>query len=127
MLAINTQSDTGTLLWAPSREKLAYVTQAGLQVYISDPHSEDERFVTLSGNTIVEMNWSSNSCYLAVRTPQETWTIYRFVGLQVQPIYHMTATSLDWVDTDTIIYIPLAGGLVIVHLGRPDRAIHLAG
>lgn len=127
MLARTTQSDTGSLVWSPQRDKMAYATSKGLQVYLSDPNSDEERYVTLSTQAFGDLSWSDDGRYLAGRNDQGVWHIYRFDGMRVHNVYRVFASTLDWLGNDQIVYVPDAGGLMLVDLRDTLNEIRLAG
>lgn len=129
MLATTTHSDSATFIWSPQHDKLAYVTSAGLQVYVMDARTDSEHHHTLSTAVFAELVWSPDGTYLTARQPNGRWSIYGFELGAVHCLYSAKATSLDWIDTDQVLYIPDAGGLVLVYLDglHPPHAIPLAG
>lgn len=129
MLATTTHSDSATLIWSPQHDKLAYVTCNGLQVYVMDQHTDEERHFVLSDEVFATLDWSPDGRYLTVQSTDGGWTIYSFKGTQAQTAYMTRATSLEWVDTHQLIYVPEPGGLVLVYLGgeRQAQEVILAG
>lgn len=127
MLAKTTHNDTDSLVWSPERDKMAYVTAEGLQVYISSRTNDEERYIKLSGQGFSELSWSSTGDYLAGLDDRGVWHIFRFIGMHVDNIYGVEASSLDWFGENAIVYVPHAGGLVLVDLHDTLHEIRLAG
>lgn len=127
MLAATTLSDTGSLVWSPARDKMAYITSRGLQVYISDLHSDDEKYITLSTQNFSELSWSAEGNYLTGRAEGNMWYVFYFEGTNPQRVFNVKATSLDWFDDEQVVYVPEAGGLVLVDLRNTHHPIRLAG
>ena len=127
MLATATHSDTGSLVWSPARDKMAYATASGLQVYISNKNTSDEQFVTLSNIPVCELVWSPDGNYLAGHEHEGDWVIFRVNSTQSELVYRVDASSLDWFDNDQVLYVPHAGGLVLVDLRATLNGLWLAG
>ena len=127
MLAHKTHSDSGSLLWSPARDKMAYVTAHGLQVYLSDPNTSSETHLLLSDEPFSELSWSADSCYLAGRDPDGIWQIWRCDGSRAQLVYRVAASSLDWFGEHQVVYVPDAGGLVLVDLRDTSHERPLLG
>lgn len=127
MLLRTTHTDTGALVWSPARDRMAYVTSKGLQVYVSDPTSDRERYLTLSERGFSDLTWSETGAYLAGLCDDGTWHVFRFDGLHAQTIYRVAASTLDWFDENSVVYVPDAGGLVLVDLRDTPTEIPLLG
>lgn len=127
MLATATHSDTGSLVWSPARDKMAYATASGLQVYISDQHSDDEQFITLSNIPVCELTWSPDGKHLAGHEHEGDWVVFRVNGNQSEIVYRVDASSLDWFDNEQVLYVPHQGGLVLIDLRDKLHGLWLAG
>ncbi|MEM6281257.1 MAG: hypothetical protein AAF787_03610 [Chloroflexota bacterium] len=127
MLAITTHSDSGSLVWSPDRNKMAYITARGLQVYVADQSGEDEDHITLSSQSFMELNWSPGSDYLAARSSDGLWQVFRFDRMGVWRMFRVEASSLEWFDNHTALYIPDDGGLMLIDLRDVPNPVRLAG
>ncbi|MEL6150703.1 MAG: hypothetical protein AAFV33_16610 [Chloroflexota bacterium] len=127
MLARTTHSDSGSLVWSPDRLKMAYITATGLQVYVADGTRDAEDYLTLSSQSFTEMNWSSGSDYLAARSSDGLWHVFRFDSMGVWRVFRTEASSLEWLDSHTALYIPEDGGLMLLDMRDVPNPIKLAG
>ncbi len=127
MLATSTNSDTGSLVWSPARDKMAYATARGLQVYLSDNTSDDEQFISLSTIPYSDLTWSPDGKYLAGHEHEGDWVVFRFDGLRARVVYRVDASSMNWFDNEQVLYVPHEGGLILVDLRDTLHSIWLAG
>ncbi len=127
MVARKTHTETRSIVWSPQRDKVAYATTKGLKVYIEDPDGTGEQFALLSCKAFEELSWSEEGAYLAAQQTDGPWQVFRFDGATAIVIYQTDATTLEWVSPHGIIFVPQAGGLVLVDLRNTLNEIRLAG
>lgn len=127
MFARTTHAGTRLIVWSPQRDKVAYATAQGLQVCIDDPAGPGEQFVLLSCRAFEELSWSETGEYLAARQTNGDWYVFRFKGHSAAAIYQTDATTLEWVSPHGIVFVPQAGGLILVDLRNTLNEIRLAG
>jgi len=127
MMATITHSDSQTLIWSPNRDKMAYITAQGLQVYISDGHHDEEEYMLLSSQSFVELNWSPEGKYLAARSAGGWWHVFRFDQMGVWRVFRAEASSMEWLDDHQVLYVPENGGLMLLDMRDIPHPIKLAG
>ncbi len=127
MFARITHTDTRSIVWSPQRDKVAYATAQGLQVYMEDPAGPGEQFMLLSCKPFEELSWSEEGQYLAARQTNGVWYVFQFEGQNAAVIYRTQATTLEWVSPHGIVFVPQAGGLILVDLRNTLDEIRLAG
>jgi Tol biopolymer transport system component len=130
MMTQITQSDTGKLHWSPDRTKLAYITSQLLQAYIVETgrnRNHEERYVRLATGDFDQLCWSPDGNHLCATTTDGALQVFRFTANHARCVYTTTATSLEWLDAQQLLYIPTDGGLVMLDLGGKPVEVKLAG
>jgi WD40 repeat protein len=127
MLATTTHSDSGSLVWSPDHNKMAYITVRGLQAYVSDSQTDREQYITLSSQSFTELSWSPTSEYLSARCADGNWYVFRFDETRVWRVFRAEASSLEWLDDHQVLYVPNDGGLMLLDLRDIPHPVKLAG
>lgn len=123
-----TRFDTEAMLWSPQRDKIALSTSGkGLQVFICGTDTQKERSLNLSHRSFGELSWSEEGQYLAARSTEGIWYIFRFGDGHAYLVYRTDATTLEWMSSHQVVFVPRVGGLTMIDLRDTLHKIYLAG
>jgi WD40 repeat protein len=128
MMTQITQSDSGQFLWSPDRAKLAYITPEGVQAYVMDGgHTNGERYVQVVTGQFNKLHWSPDGSHLCASAPDGTLLVFRFQQGKADLVHEASASSLEWIDSRQLLYVPTDGGLVMLDLEATPIEFRLAG
>jgi hypothetical protein len=106
---------------------MGYVTQSGLNLYLSDPNSDAETYLVIAKGRFTELGWSPDGRYFNARRADGQWFVFVIERLRALRVFEAAASSLEWISNDQLLYVPEQGGLVLVYMGNVPTRVILAG
>jgi hypothetical protein len=102
-----------TIAWTHDSTAIAYTTIDGGGVYFL----EEGVTAPLDTPTLLDLQWSPDGRYLAVRAEEDVWWIYRRDEKNMILTSAITSgTSATWLDLTRLAFTPADGGLVLMDM-----------